>query len=314
MSFTLSIVVPCYNEYEVIKTSINQLLTNLVALIDKEIINKDSYILCIDDGSSDGTWNVIEELSANPMVRGIKLSRNVGHQNALLAGLTESLNSDAQAAISIDADLQDDTNILEEMIHEYSKGNEIVYGVRNDRTSDSYLKRKSASLFYDLMQKSETSVIPHHSDFRLMSRKAIENLLEFDERNLFLRGIVPLIGLKSAYVYYERKERKAGKSKYPLMKMISFAIEGITSFSVRPIRMIFILGLAFLIITLTVSIYVIISILLGRNIPGWASIMLSIWFIGSLVLISLGIIGEYVSKIYLEVKHRPRYFIEKKTF
>lgn len=314
MAISLTIILPCYNEEEVLQTSLDILSRKRKNLIDAGIIDENSYLMCIDDGSIDKTWQIIEDASKqNTFIIGVKLSQNSGHQSALLAGLKQSLKLPVDAVISMDADLQDDIDSINEMIARFNDGNDIVYGVRNERNTDTYFKRKTANVFYDLMKKSEASVIPNHSDFRLMNRRAIEMLMQFDERNLFLRGIVPLIGMKHTLVYYKRKERIAGHSKYSPMKMISFAIEGITSFSVRPIRMIFVIGLIFLIITLSVLIYVIISMILGRNIPGWASLMLSLWFIGSLVLMALGIIGEYVSKIYLEVKRRPRYFIEKVT-
>lgn len=312
MALKLALVVPCYNEESILDNSLKRLLKLLHSLYSEKIISHESAILCVDDGSIDSTWEIIETFSASfPNVSGIKLARNVGHQNALLAGLTNVLDYDI--SITIDADLQDDISVIKSMIEKANCDCDIVYGVRSSRDADSFIKKKSAQLFYDLMQNSGTEVIPNHADFRLMSKRAVEKLLTFSERNLFLRGIVPLIGFKSDIVYYERKPRNGGKTKYPFMNMLSLAIEGITSFSVRPIRLIFTVGLIFLIITLTVTIYVVISILLGNSYPGWASLMLSLWFIGSLVLMALGIIGEYVSKIYLEVKHRPRFFIEKKS-
>lgn len=312
MSLKTAIIVPCYNEEGVIEDSIPKLTELMNLLISKGKISSDSSIICVDDGSNDRTWDIIENLStANNHITGIKLSRNVGHQNAILAGL--SVAADYDITVTVDVDLQDDISVIELMIDSCYKGCEIVYGVRKSRKDDSFFKKQSANIFYKLMKNSGTDVIPNHADFRLMSRKAVSYLLEFRERNLFLRGIVPLIGFKSDIIYYDRRPRLIGRSKYPTVKMIGFAIEGITSFSVRPIRMIFAMGVIFLIITLSVSVYVLISILQGKTYPGWASIMLSIWFIGSLLLISLGIIGEYVSKIYLEVKDRPRFIIEKTT-
>ncbi|MDD2960950.1 MAG: glycosyltransferase family 2 protein [Muribaculaceae bacterium] len=314
MAVKLAIVVPCYNEMEIIEYSINELFNILKKLVSNNIITNDSYIVCVDDGSKDCTWSILNNTALNTEnFISIKLSRNFGQQNAIVAGLTEAIKENFDVVVTIDADLQDDINTIEKMISKFNAGAEIVYGIKNNRKSDSIFKRKSADVFYDIMQKSENSIYPHHSDFRLMSRNAVELLLSYPERNLFLRGIVPLLGFSSEIVYYERKERKAGKSKYPLMKMMSFAIQGITSFSIRPIRMIFSLGLLFLLITLSVLIYVIVSILLGKNIPGWASIMLSLWFIGSLILMGLGVIGEYIGKIYIEVKQRPRFIIEKTT-
>lgn len=314
MTPKLTLIAPCYNEDPVIESTSAELYTLLSNMIKDNLISENSNILFVDDGSKDKTWSLIEALSAkNPAITGIKLSRNSGHQNALLAGLEEALDSGCDISITIDADLQDDISVIPQMVQRYNDGNEIIYGVRSGRKVDSAFKRKSADFFYHIMRRTGNPMIPNHSDFRLMSRKAMEMLMKFDERNLFLRGIVPLIGLNTAIVYYNRLPRTAGKSKYPLGKMISFAVEGITSFSERPIRMIFYIGLIFLILTLSVLIYVLAAILLGRNIQGWASIMLSIWFIGSLILMALGIIGEYVSKIYLESKHRPRYFIETRT-
>lgn len=312
MSLKTAIIVPCYNEEGVVDDSIPTLTGLIEHLISKGKISTDSSIICVDDGSNDRTWDIIEDLSsASNHITGIKLSRNVGHQNAILAGLSVSVDYDI--TITIDIDLQDDISIIERMIDSYNEGCEIVYGVRQSRKDDSFFKKQSANIFYNLMKNSGTDVIPNHADFRLMSHRAVLSLLDFRERNLFLRGIVPLIGFKSDIIYYDRKPRLKGRSKYPTVKMIGFAIEGITSFSVRPIRMIFTVGVIFLMITLSVSVYVLISILQGKTYPGWASIMLSIWFIGSLLLISLGIIGEYVSKIYLEVKNRPRFIIEKTT-
>ena len=310
MSLKTAIIVPCYNEEGVVEDSIPQLTELIEHLISNGKISSESRIICVDDGSNDATWNIIDNIAVtNNYLTGIKLSRNVGHQNAILAGLSASGEFDI--TITIDVDLQDDISIVERMIDRYNDGCEIVYGVRKSRKDDSFFKKQTANLFYNLMKNSGTDVIPNHADFRLMSSKAVSSLLEFRERNLFLRGIVPLIGFKNDIIYYDRKPRIKGRSKYPTVKMISFAIEGITSFSVRPIRMIFTVGVIFLVITITVSIYVLISILQGKTYPGWASIMLSMWFIGSLLLISLGIIGEYVSKIYLEVKNRPRFIIEK---
>ncbi len=311
----LSIIVPCCNEEAILENSISELSRIMDDMVSKNKISDKSEIVCVDDGSSDTTWTKIRDISyINNRIQGIKLSRNVGHQNALLAGLSQALDNSSDLILTIDADLQDDILIIETMIDSLNNnGCDIIYGVRNNRDIDSIFKKSSASLFYNLMRNSHTNVIPHHADFRLMSRRAVSCLMEFKERNLFLRGIVPLVGFRSEIVEYERKPRLGGKSKYPFIKMLSFAIEGITSFSVRPIRLIFLVGLIFLIITLSVLIYVVISIILGRNIPGWASIMLSLWFIGSLVLMSLGVIGEYVSKIYIEVKDRPRFFVEERT-
>ena len=310
---TLDVVVPCYREEAVLPETARRLKEKLTALMQAGKISRHSRILFVNDGSKDRTWEIIEELHrGDRLFSGVNLSRNRGHQNALLAGLMTAVQR-ADMMVSMDADLQDDINAIDKMLELHSQGCEIVYGVRNDRSSDSWFKRVTARMFYNFMKATQAKIIPNHSDYRLMSRRAVEMLLAYEERNLFLRGIVPLIGLKSERVYYSRTPRHAGYTKYPLGKMLSFAIEGITSFSVRPIRAIFTVGLAFMFIALSILVYVIVVIIQGRNIPGWASIMLSIWFIGSLILIALGIIGEYVSKIYLESKHRPRYFIDRTT-
>lgn len=312
MPTNLGIVLPCYNEEDVIDTSLQQLHQFLNELVKKRSID-DFILFCIDDGSKDNTWNIIKEKALqNNHFRGIKLSHNAGHQNALIAGIEEAINF-CDAIITIDVDLQDDISAIAQMVEKFNNGTEIVYGVRDNRESDSLLKRGTAQLFYHLMHSFKAGTIPNHADFRLMSKRACEALLDFPERNIFLRGIVPSIGFKSEMVFYRRIPRKQGKSKYPLTKMCNFAIEGITSFSIRPIRMIFAVGIIFLLCTVSVAIYVAIAIMMGRSYPGWASLMLSLWLIGSLVLIALGIIGEYIGKIYLEVKKRPRYFIEEKT-
>jgi len=309
---TLGIVMPCYNEEAAIGPSLDEVLPLMETFRQENVIGE-YRLYCVDDGSKDNTWNCIEaRAKKDSHVTGIKLSRNVGHQNALIAGLEYAVK-ECDAIISIDVDLQDDIGVIKDMIGKFNEGCEIVFGVRKERSNDSLMKRASARLFYRLMKTTDPESIPNHADFRLLSRRAAEELLAYSERNIFVRGIIPLLGLKSEKVEYERQPRKHGQSKYPPMKMVNFAIEGITSFSIRPIRMIFVLGITFLFITLSVSIYVLIAILMGRSYPGWASLMLSLWFIGSLVLIALGIIGEYIGKIYIEVKRRPRYFVEKTT-
>ena len=313
MNWKLAIVLPCYNEEAIIGESVARVRAKIEALASAGRIDAGSCIIAVDDGSIDDSWSIIESIADGTVVHGVKLSHNAGHQNALLAGLEEALTLGADAVVTIDADLQDDIEAIDKMVEAWHEGSQIVYGVRSDRHSDSLLKRWSATQFYSMMNRSGAYVLPNHADFRLMSRIAVEMLLQYGERNMFLRGIVPMIGLKSTTVEYARLPRTGGESKYPIRKMLSFAAEGITSFTVRPVRMIFIVGLIFLIITISVAAYVLISMAMGRNYPGWASLMLSLWFIGSLVLIALGIIGEYVSKIYLEVKHRPRYFVERRT-
>ncbi len=313
MTPSIGIVIPCYNEEDILENSLQTLDALMKNLFGSGQISEYRFI-CIDDGSKDKTWSIIKEFAKKDSysIKGLKLSHNSGHQNALLAGI-EYASKYFDAIITLDADLQDDISVIPQMIEQFNNGSEIVYGVRSNRETDSFIKEKTANIFYSLMRKSRTDTIPNHADFRLMSKRAVNALLSFNERNIFLRGLVPLIGYNSSIVYYERKPRKNGQSKYPFAKMLNFAVEGITSFSIKPIRSIFIIGIIFLFFTLSISIYVVIAILLGRSYPGWASLMLSLWFIGSLLLIALGIIGEYIGKIYLEVKNRPRYFIEETT-
>ena len=289
MQPTLGIVVPCYNEQEVLQTTIGQLTDVINTMIEKKLISSGSKVFYVDDGSKDSTWEIIK---------------------ALIAGLSVAVTS-CDAIISIDADLQDDTSVIETMVRKHIDGADIVYGVRQSRATDTYFKKNSALLFYRIMNSLGAKTIYNHADYRLMSKRAVDKLLSFRERNLFIRGIVPTIGYKTDVVYYDRHARMAGESKYPLKKMISFAVDGITSFSIRPIRMIFSIGILMLIVTLTIALYVLISYFGGKAWPGWTSLMLSLWFISSLILISLGIIGEYIGKIYIEVKDRPRFFIEK---
>lgn len=313
----LAIVVPCYNEQEVLPSSTPVLLDVLAKAVDRKLAAEGSYVLLCNDGSSDRTWPIIEELHARypDRVKGISLSRNRGHQNVLLAGLESARKHGAEATASIDADLQDDPYKILDMLELYvNDGAEIVYGVRSDRSSDSWFKRTSADAFYRLQHSLGLKTVAHHADYRLMSGRAVDMLLQFGEANMFLRGIVPQIGLRTAVVEYPRTERQAGESHYPLSKMLSFSIDGITSFTARPMRMIFAVGLALLLIDLGVSVYVLGSYFAHRTISGWTSIMLSIWFLGSLILMALGIIGEYIGKIFLETKHRPRYFISDELF
>ncbi|WP_068696657.1 glycosyltransferase family 2 protein [Paenibacillus yonginensis] len=307
----LGIVVPCYNEEPVIEETVRQLSDILTSLMREELIAQDSFLLFVNDGSADRTWELIEQLHDRyPWVSGLKLAANVGHQNALLAGLMQAKDR-CDCTISIDADLQDDVRVIRDFVLKYREGYEIVYGVRRKRDTDTWFKRNSALGFYKLMKSMGLKVVHNHADYRLLSHTALEHLSKFREVNLFLRGLVPLIGLKSTEVYYDRLERFAGESKYPLKKMINFALEGITSLSVEPIR--FVTGSGFLCfgISLVVGIYSLVSKLMGNTVSGWTSLMLSVWFIGGMVLISLGLIGEYVGKIYKEVKSRPLYLIER---
>ncbi len=307
----LYIVVPCYNEQEVLPITTPKLIEQLNALVEAQLIDKESRILYVNDGSIDNTWQLIEQYTQqHPQVCGVKLAGNVGHQNALLAGL-EAASERADITISIDADLQDDVAVMRDMVQKYHEGCDIVYGVRRERKTDTWFKRNSALAFYKLMRRLGVKSIYNHADYRLMSRRAVKQLLNYRERNLFLRGIVPLVGYKTDSVFYDRSERLAGESKYPLSKMINFAVNGITSFSIKPVRMVLTLGIIFTLIALGILVYVLIAYFSGRTVSGWASLILSLWFIGGCVLIGLGIVGEYIGKIYIEVKDRPRYNIEK---
>jgi glycosyltransferase involved in cell wall biosynthesis len=307
----LIIVVPCYNEEMVIIETNNQLQIVVNKLINENKVTAESSILYIDDGSKDNTWNLINSLRKDfDNVKGLKLSKNVGHQNALLAGLlTAKTNNDI--IVSIDADLQDDVNVIFQMIEEYYKGNEIVYGARNSRNFDSFFKKHTAILFYKLMYFLGAETIYNHADYRLMSKKSLDELSNFNERNLFLRGMIPLLGFSSTTVFYDRQSRFAGESKYPFIKMMNFALNGITSMSVKPLRLIFLLGIIIFFITIGMFVYILSSYFTGNAIAGWSSLILSVWFLGSLILISIGVLGEYIGKIYNETKDRPRYIIEK---
>lgn len=307
----LYIVVPCYNEEDILEITNKTLIQKLNELITDNLISKKSKILYIDDGSVDNTWNIIKKFHKNnDFINGIKLSKNKGHQNALLAGLLFSKEK-SDITITIDADLQDDIDVMNKMIVDYLNGNEIVYGVRNSRKKDSFFKRWSAQIFYKIMKLMGADIIYNHADYRLMSKKALDSLNEFNETNLFLRGIVTQIGYKSSIVYYERKKRVAGVSKYPFKKMIKFALEGITSFSIKPLKMIANIGFIMFFISIIILIYSIIRKVTGNTVEGWTFIVVSIWLVSSIQLLSLGIIGEYIGKIYGEVKKRPRYIIEE---
>ncbi|WP_026497532.1 glycosyltransferase family 2 protein [Butyrivibrio sp. WCD2001] len=307
----LFMVIPCYNEQEVLPETSRRLEEKLNSLIESKTISANSRVVFVDDGSKDNTWNMIDELhKKNELFQGVKLSRNRGHQNALLAGLMTVRNV-CDISISMDADLQDDIGAIDEMIEKYKQGAEIVFGVRSSRQTDTAFKRGTAQSYYKLMNNLGADIVYNHADFRLMSSTALEMLSEFTEVNLFLRGIVPMVGLKTDIVYYERSERFAGESKYPLMKMLSFAFEGITSLSVKPIRIISGLGVLIFSVSIIILIYSLVRHFSGNTIPGWTTTVLSIWAIGGLTMISLGVIGEYVGKIYLETKNRPRYIISE---
>ncbi|MBR6509065.1 MAG: glycosyltransferase [Clostridia bacterium] len=312
MKDILYIVVPCYNEEEVLPETSKSLGEKLKNLIDKDVINPKSRVLFVNDGSKDSTWKIIENLNKeNEFFVGISLSRNRGHQNALLAGLEVAIEY-ADVTISIDADLQDDINAIDEMLSKYYDGCDVVYGVRSSRKKDSFFKRFTAECFYRFMKWLGVDTIFNHADYRLMSKKAVLGLKEFSEVNLFLRGMVPLVGFKSDEVYYERDKRFAGKSKYPFRKMLSFAIEGITSLSTKPIRYITLLGFLIFGISIGMLIYFLIRWAIGATVVGWASVACSVWAIGGLIMLALGVIGEYIGKIYLETKARPRFLIDKK--
>lgn len=307
----IAVVVPCFNEQAALPITAKRLLEVLDCMALSGLISEESYILCCNDGSRDLTWKVIQTLHAeNPRIKGISLAHNRGHQYALLAGLM-TVRGRCDAAISIDADLQDDVNAMTEMVEKFRHGYEIVYGVRASRATDSWFKRTTARAFYSVQQKMGLDTIYDHADYRLMSNRALDILSQYGESNLFLRGIIPQIGLSTAIVTYDRHERVAGESKYPLKKMISFSIDGITSFSSRPIRMILLLGVLLLVLDVIMCIYVAVAYFGHAAIPGWTSLMLSVWFLGSVTLIGLGVVGEYIGKIFVEVKHRPRYNISE---
>lgn len=306
----LALVVPCYNEEAVMKISSEALRGVLADLIQKGKIAEDSFVLFVDDGSKDKTWELIEEehrLHSN--VKGLKLAGNVGHQFALTAGLITAKDC-SDVTVSIDADLQDDVAVIEEMIDKFHAGNDIVYGVRKDRSSDTFFKRFTAQSFYKLMAMMGVKTVYNHADFRLMSRRAVEQFSKYRETNLFLRGMMPLIGYQTDCVYYERKERVAGESKYPLKKMLALAFNGISSFSVKPISLITTLGIVIIVLSILAAVYALCSYFTGHVTAGWTSLILSIWFLGGVQLVSIGLIGQYIGKIYIEVKQRPRYNIE----
>lgn len=312
MKSILYFVIPCYNEQEVLPETSRQLLEKMTNLIKKDKISEESKIMFVNDGSKDKTWEIIEKLhSENNIFQGVCLSRNKGHQNALLAGLMTAKEY-CDAAISLDADLQDDIDAIDEMVDKFNNENcDIVYGVRSSRETDTFFKKFTAEGYYKVMKMLGADIVFNHADYRLMSKRALDNLEDFKEVNMFLRGIVPMIGYKSDKVYYSRKERFAGESKYPLKKMLAFAWEGITSLSTKPIRMITSLGVIVMIIAVIILIYSLVRFFMGATISGWTSTMVSIWFLGGLNLFAVGMIGEYIGKVYLETKERPKYIIEK---
>ncbi|MDE6021765.1 MAG: glycosyltransferase family 2 protein [Ruminococcus sp.] len=307
---TLYLVIPCYNEEAALPETSRQLRLKMSSLIESGVISSRSRIVFVNDGSDDRTWEIIEQLHReDSFFQGVKLSRNKGHQNALLAGLM-TVKSKCDMIISLDADLQDDIDAIDEMVEKYYNGCDIVYGVRNARDTDTAFKRKTAEFYYKAMNILGADIVYNHADYRLMSKRALDGLESFDEVNLFLRGVVPMIGYKSDKVYYARKERLAGESKYPLKKMLAFAWEGITSLSIKPIRMIMTLGSIIFLVSIIMLIYSVIRYATGSTITGWTSTVVSIWAIGGLQLLAIGIIGEYIGKVYLETKQRPKFIVE----
>jgi len=307
----LYIIIPCYNEEEALPITAKRLVELTDDMMARNLIDPMSRIVLVDDGSRDATWKVISGLhEKDPRFEGVKLAHNAGHMNALWAGMTLSAER-CDCVITIDADLQDDVNAMYGFLEEFAKGADVVSGVRSSRATDTAFKRNTAQLFYKLMKKLGVEMVYNHADYRLLSRRALEALLSFGEVNMFLRGMVPMLGFKNAQVYYERGERVAGESKYPLKKMIAFAMEGITSLSNKPIRYVFFLGVLCALLGVVMGLYVIFSLLKGHTVAGWASIMMSIWLLGGLQLIALGMIGEYVGKIYMETKRRPKFILEE---
>lgn len=305
----LYVVVPCYNEEEVLRETTKKLKVKLQSLINQKKISAKSKVMYVNDGSTDNTWAIIEKIhQEEKLFTGISLSRNRGHQNALLAGLMTAKEK-ADVVISMDADLQDDIEAIDKMLDEYAKGSEVVYGVRSSRKKDSFFKRFTAESFYKFMRLMGVDIVYNHADYRLSSKRVLDNLANYEEVNLFLRGMFPLIGFKSSIVYYERKERFAGKSKYPLKKMLNFAWDGITSFSIKPIRFVLSIGVVIFILSLFVLLYSVIRKFTGNTVSGWTFIVCSIWIVGGIEMFTLGIIGEYIGKIYNETKKRPRYII-----
>ena len=311
MKTNLWLVVPCYNEEAVLEWTLKKIKDLMGQLLQQQLISENSRVVLIDDGSNDSTWTLIKtKCQTDALFQGIKLSRNQGHQNALLAGLMYACDK-CDCTISLDADLQDDIGVIPEFLEKYRQGYEIIYGVRSKRETDSGFKKRTASLFYKLMSVLGTEIVDNHADYRLMSNRALKALREYKEVNLFLRGIVPLIGFESTKVYYERKERAAGETKYPLRKMVSFALDGITSFSVKPLRIISLTGILCSALSILGLFYALVSHIANLTVPGWTAIVCSIWLIGGIQMLCLGVVGEYVGKIFSEVKQRPRYIIEE---
>ena len=311
MASKLFVVIPCYNEEEVLPETSKRLVKKMAELEKKGLITSDSKVLLVNDGSRDRTWEMICDLhKQNPMFEGVKLSRNRGHQNALLAGLMTARGR-CDVSISMDADLQDDMDAMDRFLEKYEEGCEIVYGVRNKRETDTFFKRETALMFYRLMKALGVDITFNHADYRLMSNRALEALSQFEEVNLFLRGLAPLVGFQSDVVYYDRSERFAGESKYPFKKMLAFAIDGITSFSVKPLRLITTVGMVIFVVSLFMLLYTLVSWITGNAVLGWTSTLASIWMIGGIQLLCLGVIGEYVGKIYNETKRRPRFIIDR---
>ena len=307
----LFIIIPCYNEQEALPITAKRLVELTDDMIARSIIAPESRIVLVDDGSRDATWQVITDLHArDARFEGVKLAHNVGHMNALWAGMTMSVGR-CDCAITIDADLQDDVNAMYGFLEEYRKGADVVYGVRSSRKKDTFFKRTTAQGFYKLMGKMGAELVYNHADYRLLSHRALEALLSFGEVNMFLRGMVPMLGFRTAQVDYERGERVAGESKYPLKKMLAFAMEGITSLSNRPIRYVLLLGVLCALLGVAMAVYILVSLFRGHTVRGWASTMMSIWLLGGLQLIALGVIGEYVGKIYMETKRRPKFILEE---
>lgn len=307
----LFIVIPCYNEQEALPITAERLTVLTDDMLSRGLISPESRIVLVDDGSKDGTWQVISGLhAADPRFEGVKLAHNAGHMNALWAGMTLSAER-CDCVITIDADLQDDVNAMYGFLEEYQKGADVVYGVRSSRKKDTFFKRTTAQAFYKGMQKLGVDLVYNHADYRLLSKRALEALLSFGEVNMFLRGMVPMLGFRTAKVYFERGERVAGESKYPLKKMIAFAAEGITSLSNKPIRWVLWLGAVCALLGVAMAVYVIVTLIRGHAVAGWASTMMSIWLLGGLQLMALGVIGEYVGKIYMETKRRPKFILEE---
>ena len=307
----LYLVIPCYNEEEVLPETTRQLTEKMNDLMARGLIAKESRIVYVNDGSKDNTWALIERYhKENPLVNAVDLSRNRGHQNALLAGLM-TVKDEADVVISLDADLQDDIHAIDRFLEKYYEGCEVVYGVRSARQTDTWFKRHSAQAFYKLMKFFGVDIVYNHADYRLMSRRVLHELAQYGEVNLFLRGLVPLVGFPSGVVEYERRERFAGTSKYPLKKMLSFALDGVTSFSIKPIRFITGLGLLIFVVSVLMLLYFLIVHWTGHTVAGWTSIMVSVWAIGGLQLLAIGVIGEYIGKTYLETKRRPRYIVKQ---